>query len=738
MNQKHKTMLLIICFPAFILALIIAAKLRFNYLTLLMWVGTSDLSAVKLFSGVSNQWEMLKAITIHFTMLIFKGYFTGVLLTAASMFLLYFCAKTEIFCSFIEKTTSILDNYKAKLIWGGAALLILLMVFTFFYQLAGQAVSTDEFAYDFQSNLLKSFKLYAPSPEHFEYFQSENIVVSRDKWYNKYTIGFPLLLSLGRHLNMSWIVNPLLSLGTLWFLYQLSFLLFDKRTAKLSVMLAVLSPFFFYNGSAAFQPHMSIAFALLGAAYFYFLTIKSGSNLHAVFTAGLFSLGALIRPVDAALWAAAFVPLSLYFLIIKKERRSILISFITMLITGLAGLAFILLINKFQTGDFLLFSFHYYDAHETWGFGSYSHNVYRASWNTLYSLYRIVVWGPILFFELSVLSLFSKQKKNQIFLWFIFLLYVVFFFGWYALGHYEYGPRYLFTGFLFLIPAAASGIVLILDFLQKKGVPLKTAAFIFTLTMILSTLISVYPPLSHQISKKMDDNAWVRLSKETNKTHKELQKPIAVFVTNYPEYRVNNVIRNHYPLQNNKILYLLFLDPYKNLQLIKKYYPNFIPYIATYDPVSNSYSLNPYPDLKQAPASLISQYYTFAGLVHRFGLEDQKGAQECWLKAYEIDSNNIGSLINIAIMLLDEGHLKSSKEYLFKIKDINPDIPLIYNSLGIIAQYEGNYEEAVKYYQEYVKRTHNESSKSKTLERLYHFEAHGALPPLPTIEIKQE
>lgn len=739
MIKKNKTILSITYILAAVLLLSFASFLRFNYLTIFMWVRTTDHSAVKLFGGIANQWEMLKAITPHFTLLIIKGCFFGEVLTAASILFIYFFAiKSETGKIIFNKLAEGTAAHKAKLLWAGGILLVLLMVLAFFYQLAGRAVSTDEFAYDFQSQLLKSFKLYAPPPQYPEYFQCENIVINQEKWYSKYTVGFPLLLSLGKQISMHWIVNPLLSIGVLWFLYQLSLLLFDKRTANISVFFAVISPFFFYNGAAAFQPHISLAFALLGAAYFYFSALKSGKALHAVFTAGFFSLGALIRPVDAALWAAAFIPLSFYFLIAGKNKSKILISFLTMAAAGLIGVAVILLLNKIQTGEFFLFGFHQYQGQETWGFGSYSHNIYRALWNTLYSLFRIAVWGPLFFFELSIISLFSKQRKKQIFLWFIFLLFIGFFFGWYALGHYEYGPRYLFTGFMFLIPAAASGTVFIWDYIEKKGVPVKTALVSFFLVMTVSALTSVYPPFFSQIRQNVRNNAWVQLFNTSEEIQKNMGNPIAVFLANAPEYRVNSGTRNFYPSEDNKILYLMFLDPYKNIELTTNYYPNHTPFIAMYDPAANSFNIQHYPSLEEASPSLISQYFTFAGLVYRFGVEDQKNAEKCWIKAYEADSNNIGALMNLANMFLEEGYLNSSKRYLQLIKEINPNIPIIYHSLGMVAHYEGNDEEAINYYKRYINIADNENLKFKTLDRIYYFEEYGELPPLPPIEIKEE
>ncbi len=292
-----------------VLSFLCAFYLRHKYLNQFSFIFTIDFNGNTLFRDILNEKQFLIVLLKFFCFKLFMGYFLGLLLCLLSAAALYGILKDLLL------SKSLLDlledgNEKARkyLVIGSASVIVLLMVFVHFHYLYGLTISTDEFSYLFQANLLKDFKLSAPAPEFPEFYSFSNIIIHNGKWFSKYTLGFPLFLSTGTFIGAPWIVNPLLSILAAFFIFRITKLLFSDKAAVVSVFLAFLSPFFFFNGAAAFQPHMAVACSLLGSAYYYFLTVKAENFKwhYTLLCAIFFTLGAFTRPVDSAIWEEHF------------------------------------------------------------------------------------------------------------------------------------------------------------------------------------------------------------------------------------------------------------------------------------------------------------------------------------------------------------------------------------------------------------------------------------------------
>lgn len=728
-NDLKVKIRLIAIFIAGAAVIVFSVLLRQKYIPFFLSVGTAHWSAVMLFHGIINQKQLLFAASQYLLKEFLFGYILSSFLLVVPVILLYITLK-EIpgFESWYSNISIRIIKRRRDIFAVGAILLITLMLVTGFNFLAGRPVSTDEFAYYFQSNILKSLHLYAPAPENPEFYECESIIVKDGKWYSKYTVGFPMLLSVGAHLGAQLVVNPIISLLTLLFLFLLTRLMFNEVTAYLSVFLAVLSPFFFFNGAAAFQPHVPLVCALLGASYFYFLTIKNFRWYYPSLSAIFFTLGALIRPVDAGLWAAIFFLLSLYFILFRKDRRTLIVRFLGILAVGTIGVLVILLINKAQTGEYLKFAFHQYQSREVWGLDTYGHNFYKAVWNTLYNLTRLMSWGVVFFFELAFLSFLGGNRKKIIFLWGFFVIFVIFFFGWYAIGHFEYGPRYLFTSFIFLIPASASGLAWLFEKFKAEFPSGKILCLSFIVVIFISSIISIYPPFFPILRKQVYENIWIKLYRKAEAAQKESNKKMVVFIANAEKNQLRNINRNLYPLKKNKILYLLFLEPEKNWDLMKRRYPDRVPYIAIYDPGPKLYRIEPFQSLDKINPDVMSLYYLFAGLTYRFGLEDSKSAKEAWTEAYRLNNDNIGAIINLANIFMEEGDMEKSAHYWQKVIEMNPDISIAYFSLGQIYEKKKENEKALKFYLEFIKRAGEGAARQKALEKISYYQKYKKFP----------
>ncbi len=708
-----------------------AFHLRKKFLEPFFYIFSIDFNAVKLFLGILNQGEFLSVLLKHFAFKLFAGYYLSSLLCLIAIGLLYLILKD------FPKSASIPDIIQRSLekngrlaVIVGSVMITALMVLVHFHFLMGVTISTDEFSYDFQANLLKNFHLSAPAPDYPEFFNFSNIIIYNGKWFSKYTLGFPLFLSPGSFLGLPYIVNPILSILAAFFIFRITELLFSKKTALLSVFLTFLSPFFFFNGAAAFQPHMAVACSLLGSAYYYFLTVRKEKFQwhYGILCAVFFTLGAFTRPVDSALWGIMFFLLSVYFLITRKDRGELFRRFIFVLILSLAGIFLILSANKYYTGSYLKFPFHLFMEQEKWGIGSLGHTVYRGIWNTFYSLGRALSWGTVFLFEFALISLFCKEKKKAAFLWGVFLIFVAFYFGWYGIGNFEYGPRFYTSGIVYIFPAAAYGLMSFFEFLKTRMKQSNTLQNAFLVIILLYSVFVIYPPILSLTKTNLQKNSRVGLVRLANSLREKTGAKIAIFITGALEHKVDTLTRNLYPPEKQDILYFLFLEPEKDLELIQKHYPQHKPYIAYYNPGNDTFTLEEFPDINSLNSSQKAFFYLFSGMNYKFVLNDIGKAESNWLKAYKQDGKNLASLINIANMFTEECRFEKAVRYWEEILRLNPDIAIAYLSLGRISEFRKNDKQALAYYKEYLKRDAGSQDAILIQERINYFNRYGRFP----------
>ena len=751
---------------------VLIGNLRYRYLEHFQYVETVNMSALFLFSRVLDQKSLLLLLLKHFSFQLFLGYFVTSLLLIIPVFLLYFILRdipgledylsrfaffnngseknhgdhseecmandntnrTDSAVSSVNiespKTYSYKEiSRKYGILLIVALVIIVLMVVVSVRCLNGIPINTDEFSYFFQANIMKSFRLFVPAPENTEYFKLDNVIIDGGKWYSKYTVGFPLLLAIGVFFGVPLIVNPVISIIGAIFLYLITKRLFSGKAAVIAVFIAFLSPFYFVNGASGFQPHISLACALLGAAYYYLLSLDRFKWFYPVMCAFLFTLGTLIRPVDAALWGLAFFLLSVYLLITRKNRAELFLRFLAILGAAIAGLFIVFLVNKIQTGEFLQFAFHRFQSKEVWGFNVLGHNIYKGVWNLFHYQARVISWSAVFFLEMALISFWGKEKRKVLFLWFIYLIFTFFFFGWYAIGRHEYGPRYLFTAFVFLIPASAYGITVILTEIKKR-IPLwKTAQLSLFCILILFQVSVAYPGMQHVFRKKIFDRMiWIKLINRSMELQKEKNEKIAVFnvYTKNQEIIISN--RNLYPAEKQNLAYFQLIEPEKDMKFLRENYPDFKPFMAICNPDAGTISLEPYPDPASMSPETKSMFYLFAGLTYRLTFNNPEKAKESWLEAYRLNGNNIAPLINLSSMLIEEGQCDEAVKYIEEIQRKNPDIPFIYQALGKIAEKKGRNKEAEKYYTEYIKRNPGSPSVVMYQERLMYYRKHGVFP----------
>ncbi|HPV21692.1 MAG TPA: hypothetical protein PK102_08680, partial [bacterium] len=101
----------------------------------------------------------------------------------------------------------------------------------------------DEINFKYLATAILDGSLTSPLHPHYEFFRFLYIIPSESGTYSIYDIGYPILLAPFLYFKVPFLLNPLLSSFSIYFLGRIVQELYDRRTASLSMMLASFSLF---------------------------------------------------------------------------------------------------------------------------------------------------------------------------------------------------------------------------------------------------------------------------------------------------------------------------------------------------------------------------------------------------------------------------------------------------------------------------------------------------------------
>lgn len=159
----------------------------------------------------------------------------------------------------------------------------------------------------FQARIFASGGLTAAAPPDEAFFAVQHMIVDGPRWYSQYPPGHSALLGLGVLVDQAWLVPVLLSLGTAALMFDFTRRAYDLTTARVSLLLLLASPFFWFMG-ASHMNHVSSLFFVVAFLRFCAMWEESGHR-SILFAAGL-AIGAvlLIRPLEAIAVGLALAP----------------------------------------------------------------------------------------------------------------------------------------------------------------------------------------------------------------------------------------------------------------------------------------------------------------------------------------------------------------------------------------------------------------------------------------------
>jgi len=213
----------------------------------------------------------------------------------------------------------------------------------------------DESCYSFQAHIFRTGRAIAEplpgatadvqdTPAELNY---QNHVLTERGWFTHFPPGWPALLVVGQWIGAPWILNPLAGLIVLALMWTIARHTFSADTAQLSILMAVLSPFFLVNSMRGLS-HMPCSALVAGACVLVFRGLAQKRILPLAGAFALLVLAFPIRPYTAFCEAVVLGGAALWYS--RQDHRFVRQIAAAGAIAGLAAALILLAYNHATTG----------------------------------------------------------------------------------------------------------------------------------------------------------------------------------------------------------------------------------------------------------------------------------------------------------------------------------------------------------------------------------------------------
>lgn len=364
--------------------------------------------------------------------------------------------------------------------------------------------SGDENDYLFQAETFRAGRLSNPPPPIADVFTVKHITEKDGKWVSLFFPGWPLILAAFTSLGLAgFIVSPVLALLLMLAFAHLSRLLTGPGAALLSAALLSCCPFFLLNGASYFAHVPTALFAVLFVvALVRFLA--TGSATWALSAGATLGFVGLIRPFTV-------IPLAIpcgVEVLLRAERRH----YWRMPLILLGSLPFLLALllydnaitrNPWLTVETWTLPQLHIGLHPIDEDGTYV-SLKTTSLMAVSHLIDLAEWtSPLLCLLYLAAGLWKCWQRRLAFYDFIFPILVasyIFFPNW---GGNQYGPRYYFDAFPFLVLTVASAAAKWFSEQRRAGVLPAAATAALSGSVIMAG--AAYPALAYQFHRIVDE-----------------------------------------------------------------------------------------------------------------------------------------------------------------------------------------------------------------------------------------
>lgn len=317
----------------------------------------------------------------------------------------------------------------------------------------------------FQGKIFASGHAWAPAPGFEGFFTTQHMLSDGGRWYSQYPPGQPAVMAVGTWIGAQWLMPILLTLISAWLITDAARRVFGESVARLTLVLLVIAPFFWFMGAS----HMNHVPSLAGVAFFLWCFVRwaEGGERPGVLWIFLAGVGLgwafLSRPLTAAAVGLAFaVPA------IRIAGRRWLVAGVA----GVAGVAILavwyFVFNAVTTGDPFVAGYM-----RLWGEG-HELGFHLSPWGDAHTPLtglrnELIDLGLLhsFLFEWAIPGLlplgavlaagWAAGRWELRFLAAFFAIPAAYFFYWHRDAF--LGPRYLYEGLPFLMPLVALAFV---------------------------------------------------------------------------------------------------------------------------------------------------------------------------------------------------------------------------------------------------------------------------------------
>ncbi len=321
--------------------------------------------------------------------------------------------------------------------------------------------SADEHSCYFAAECIRLGKWWVKPHALSEFFNVVHVGNRDGKWFSVYPPGWPLIWAFGISFHIADWLNPLISISALAFIFLSARKIYGPTIAVLGIFFTAITPYFTFTAASYFSHSTCLlAVSLFIYSYLRWMEAKSPRDrfLWASICAFAGGYGLLTRYLTMAAIMSPFILNRVQLIFRKKERLdSADISFAVIL-----GMMMLLVLghNYAVTGKLFKAPNKYDKSWERLGFkGQYS--ILEGLFNIIFRFFYLMDWAPPIWIPAFIYICLTQQTScyksifKSLFWWNAFAYFL-----YYSWGGNQYGPRYYYEAYPFLI-------LTVLDVLQK-------------------------------------------------------------------------------------------------------------------------------------------------------------------------------------------------------------------------------------------------------------------------------
>jgi hypothetical protein len=469
---------------------------------------------------------------------------------------LLFYSKPSLLSGLTKMEAMMIDKQKQFLLIEITVIALVLFIIAFVV-LQQFPNSSDEYVYLYQAKLLSKGKLWEQAHPIKESFAFNHIAVKNGISVGRFPVGWPLIISFFLALGLpAIVVNPVLALVTLFIFFKLAKKLYGAQVALWSLLIFSCSGFFLFN-SASFFSHTACLLGTLIFVYCIHLYFDRDKIKYALLAGLALGFIMLIRNYTAVLLFIPFFILLLYNYGFRIFRLFIMIG-----LGALPCLLGFLWYNYAITGNPLLPVTVWGFQNEGLGFTN-GHTALKGIEHILRRFLMFIYWCSPVFLVLYFIFLWEKirnrKERMKVPEDYFFICFIIGYFFYYEIGGNQYGPRFYYEAFPFLILFILNGIFTKQKYFAKLFLYAAFIVMVIKLPFISyreHTIIDQHRDIYNLVKEKKISNAVVLIASGTSDIR---PMPVGDLTRNDPSF-------------TNKVLYAIY-DEKHNASLMN-YYPD--------------------------------------------------------------------------------------------------------------------------------------------------------------------